>query len=263
MRQIKKRLLVFSFAVCTLVGTMVTPSSSLSAPASAQAAAQEKTTTVSDVAVQKSVINEQNQKTLDKKIEKKEKWQKGWINANPSVKARKEPKKDAKVVKKFTYNTCIAYTKASKNWAKIKYKNKYCYVKIKYISKRVDKTFNAYQKLIDNISDNDKYLIYQITYAESGNQRMKGQRAVVEVILNRVLSDKYPDTVEGVLSQRGQFSTWKLRNKVKHNKEQEKALKLIYSRKPVLTKDYLMFSRGKFSWGRNYVKIQDHWFGTF
>ena len=92
---------------------------------------------------------------------------------------------------------------------------------------------------------------------------MEGQRAVVEVILNRVLSDKYPNTVERVLSQSGQFVTWAYRNSKSHNEEQEEALQLVYEEEPILTLDYLMFSRGKFSWGRNYIKIGDHWFGTF
>ena len=48
-----------------------------------------------------------------------------------------------------------------------------------------------------------------------------------------------------------------------YNEEQKKALQLVYEEEPILTLDYLMFSRGKFSWGRNYIKIGDHWFGTF
>ena len=117
--------------------------------------------------------------------------------------------------------------------------------------------------MIESLTDDEKYLIYQITFLEAGNQSIDGQRAVIEVILNRVLSDKYPDTVEGVLSQSGQFTTWSCRNCKSHNEEQEDALELVYTEAPVLTLDYLMFSRGKFSWGKNYIKIGNHWFGTF
>lgn len=122
---------------------------------------------------------------------------------------------------------------------------------------------SPYYDLIESLTDDEKYLIYQITFLEAGNQSIDGQRAVIEVILNRVLSDKYPDTVEGVLSQSGQFTTWSCRNCKSHNKEQEDALELVYTKAPMLTLDYLMFSRGKFSWGKNYIKLGDHWFGTF
>ena len=122
---------------------------------------------------------------------------------------------------------------------------------------------SPYYDLIESLTDDEKYLIYQITFLEAGNQSIDGQRAVIEVILNRVLSDKYPDTVEGVLSQSGQFTTWSCRTCKSHNEEQEDALELVYTEAPVLTLDYLMFSRGKFSWGKNYIKIGNHWFGTF
>ena len=135
--------------------------------------------------------------------------------------------------------------------------------KEKYISYEENESLNPYRDLIDNLTDDEKYLIYQITFLEAGNQSMEGQRAVIEVILNRVLSDKYPNTVTEVLSQSGQFVTWNFRNSKLHNEEQEEALQLVYDELPILTLDYLMFSRGKFSWGRNYIKIEDHWFGTF
>lgn len=122
---------------------------------------------------------------------------------------------------------------------------------------------SIYKDLVDNLSEREKYLIYQITYAEAGNQEIEGQRAVIEVILNRVLSDRFPNTVEEVLCQSGQFVTWKLRNSVEHNETQETALELVGNEESILSSDYVFFSLGKFSWAKNYIKIQDHWFGTY
>ena len=144
-----------------------------------------------------------------------------------------------------------------------KYEDDFAYLSNKYISDTECTPLNPYADLIDTLTDDEKYLIYQITFLEAGNQSMEGQRAVVEVILNRVLSDKYPNTIKEVLSQSGQFVTWSYRNSKSHNEEQEEALQLVYKEEPILTLNYLMFSRGKFSWGRNYIKIGDHWFGTF
>ena len=45
-------------------------------------------------------------------------------------------------------------------------------------------------------------------YAESGNQPLEGQMAVGNVVLNRVASPIYPNTIEGVLAQKNQFSTY-------------------------------------------------------
>lgn len=185
----------------------------------------------------------------------------GWTNAKVNV--RTEPNTDSEILTTFKYNTVVEYTNVNEEWVKIKYEDDFAYLNNKYISDTECAPLSPYADLIDTLTDDEKYLIYQITFLEAGNQSMEGQRAVVEVILNRVLSDKYPDTVEGVLSQSGQFTTWSYRNSKSHNEEQKEALQLVYEEEPVLTLDYLMFSRGKFSWGRNYVKIGDHWFGTF
>lgn len=60
------------------------------------------------------------------------------------------------------------------------------------------------------LSKQDKYLIAQIVYCEARNQTDAGERAVVEVILNRLYSKFFPNTVEEVLSQENQFETWEL-----------------------------------------------------
>ena len=185
----------------------------------------------------------------------------GWTNARVNV--RTEPNTDSEILTTFKYNTAIEYTNVNEECEKIKYEDDFAYLSIKYTSDTECAPPNPYVDLIDTLTDDEKYLIYQITFLEAGNQSMEGQRAVVEVILNRVLSDKYPNTVERVLSQSGQFVTWSYRNSKSHNEEQEEALQLVYEEEPILTLDYLMFSMGKFSWGRNYIKIGDHWFGTF
>lgn len=55
----------------------------------------------------------------------------------------------------------------------------------------------------------DLFWLSRIIYAESGNQPLEGQMAVGNVVMNRVASPIYPNTVEGVLAQKNQFSTYK------------------------------------------------------
>ena len=121
---------------------------------------------------------------------------------------------------------------------------------------------NPYTEIIKGLTEDEKHLIYQITYLEAGNQSLEGQRAVIEVILNRLLSEQYPDTIYDVLSQPGQFATWKNRNLKSHNEEQVAALQLVAEEEPLLDSTYITFSRGKFTWASDYIKIGDHWFGS-
>lgn len=55
-------------------------------------------------------------------------------------------------------------------------------------------------------------LVARIGQLECGGECDLGQQAVFEVILNRIHHKAYPNTAIGVLSQSGQFSTWKNRN---------------------------------------------------
>jgi len=48
-------------------------------------------------------------------------------------------------------------------------------------------------------------LLERVVWAEAGNQGVKGRNAVRGVILNRIASDRFPNTLEEVLTQSGQF----------------------------------------------------------
>ncbi len=57
-----------------------------------------------------------------------------------------------------------------------------------------------------SLSDRDYKVLLKIVQAEAGNCDKKGRILVANVILNRVESDKFPDTVTGVVYERNQFS---------------------------------------------------------
>lgn len=52
----------------------------------------------------------------------------------------------------------------------------------------------------------DAEIIAKVVRAEAGNQDEFGKRLVVDVILNRVDSDEFPDTVRDVIQQKNQFA---------------------------------------------------------
>lgn len=57
-----------------------------------------------------------------------------------------------------------------------------------------------------SFAEGDRKLIANLIYCEAGAEPYAGQVAVGSVIINRVLSGKFPDTVVGVVYQSGQFS---------------------------------------------------------
>lgn len=55
-------------------------------------------------------------------------------------------------------------------------------------------------------AEGDRYLLANLIYCEAGGEPYEGQVAVGAVVMNRVLSSKFPDTVSGVIYQKKQFS---------------------------------------------------------
>lgn len=55
-------------------------------------------------------------------------------------------------------------------------------------------------------AEGDRYLLANLIYCEAGGEPYAGQLAVGAVVINRVLSSVYPDTVTGVIYQNRQFS---------------------------------------------------------
>ena len=119
------------------------------------------------------------------------------------------------------------------------------------------------EDLEEEIRFGEMELIAQLVQAEAGNQDLTGKRYVVDVVLNRVDSEEFPNTVEEVIFQDGQFSV--IKNgafaKAEYNISEEcyEAVLLEYEER--LNYDILYFSRGKSRYASNHFKWQDHWFG--
>ena len=67
---------------------------------------------------------------------------------------------------------------------------------------------NATWRNISDVSfaDGDLYLLANLIYCEAGGEPYEGKLAVGAVVINRMLSSVYPDTVLGVIYQNKQFS---------------------------------------------------------
>lgn len=61
---------------------------------------------------------------------------------------------------------------------------------------------------MSTLKESELELIAKCVESEAGNQNDLGKRLVVDVILNRVDSERFPDDVESVISQKYHFTTF-------------------------------------------------------
>lgn len=88
-------------------------------------------------------------------------------------------------------------------------------------------------------------LLAKIVWLESSGEPEAGQEAVVEVIFNRMVSDKYPDTLYDVLSQKNpvQFCSWKNRDIAKPTEKEYQSIEnVLNGNTNILRNDTLYFS---------------------
>ncbi len=120
---------------------------------------------------------------------------------------------------------------------------------------------NEYSSI--SMTEEEYELLRRIVAAEAQTQSLEGRKAVVEVIFNRVLSEKYPSSIYGVLSQKGQFATWKMRNaKWVEPKYADKAIaEVLEQGRTVLPSTKYVYFDTKGRNGKAHIKIGAHYFG--
>lgn len=112
-----------------------------------------------------------------------------------------------------------------------------------------------------SISQSEFQCLSEALYFEARGEGHKGQAAVAEVILNRVDSRKFPDSVCGVVNQKGQFSykgagAKKIREKGAYKRSQNIARAALQGAPRTLTDGATYFHTPavKPSWARRFVK---------
>lgn len=110
------------------------------------------------------------------------------------------------------------------------------------------------------VSEADMELLTKTVQAEAGNQSLIGKRLVARVILNRVDSEVFPDTIEEVLSQDGQFSTFRYLNNVCPTWQDQLAVKMEIESS--LNDEVMYFRAGRYGCGKPMFKNGDHYFSS-
>ena len=109
----------------------------------------------------------------------------------------------------------------------------------------------------------DLELLAACVEAEAGNQGLEGKRLVADVILNRVDDEDFPDTIEGVITQPYQFTTyWNgAMEKVSISEETFEACRMELAERGYPGIFY--FTAGGYGeYGTPWRKVGDHYFCT-
>ncbi len=100
--------------------------------------------------------------------------------------------------------------------------------------------------------------------AEAGNQSLTGRRMVADVILNRVDDPDFPDTIEGVITQRNQFTSYWDGGMDRVYEPDETTIKAVQMELEHRSYPGLIYFRtGRYSsYGTPWRKVGDHYFST-
>ena len=96
------------------------------------------------------------------------------------------------------------------------------------------------------LTDEEIDLLARILWLEARGESVEGQEAVVEVIFNRMASERFPDSLYEVLSQKNpvQFCTWKNRESARPtDKEFQSIAYVLDGDTNILRNDTIFFSR--------------------
>lgn len=115
--------------------------------------------------------------------------------ATASVNMRKSPDTKADIIDELKIFTPFTITGENKDWYEIEYQGKRGYV-----SKKYSEPSSGYYK------QEELYLVAQLVHQEAKYTSKEGLIAVANVVYNRLRSSKFPNSLEGVIFQDGQFS---------------------------------------------------------
>lgn len=112
------------------------------------------------------------------------------------------------------------------------------------------------------LEDSQLEILAKCVEAEAGNQGLMGKRFVVDVILNRVDSDRFPDDIKAVISQNGQFSVYSNGSMSKATPTEETLEAIQMELEHRTDPEILFFANGNYNkCCTPAYKHEDHYFG--
>lgn len=108
------------------------------------------------------------------------------------------------------------------------------------------------------VTEEEVEMMAKIVELESGNQCLEGRRAVCAVILNRYDSEEFPNTISEVISEPGQFQTYKHIEETDPSWKSDLAVKMELESRS--NSEVVFFRTEHYGMGAPAMKIQDHYF---
>lgn len=115
------------------------------------------------------------------------------------------------------------------------------------------------------ITPEDIELLARLAWREARGEGLLGMRLVIEVVFNRVLSDKFPNTIYDVLYQPGQFApsggALELSD-ITPTEAQYEAVRLAITETPILEPDVVFFATTPL-YGEIFLHVGGHYFTRY
>lgn len=108
------------------------------------------------------------------------------------------------------------------------------------------------------ITEEEIDMLAHLVKAEAGNQTFLGKQLVVDVVLNRMRNDKFPDTVSGVIYAPGQFAVSGYFMKKKPSEEDYEAVRTEIEQRQ--NEEVIYFRTKRYGSGTPLFKEDDHYF---
>lgn len=150
---------------------------------------------------------------------------------------------------------------------KIVYNTKNCTKITITKQKRTKVVWKVTSRFLREIDTEDLRLLEQVVENEAGGEPYLGKIAVANVILNRVRSSLFPNTIRGVIFQKGQFAKLDRALKLTPSEETKKAVQEALNGKQVVPQDVFYFLNLNIAKDlsipqtKTFVtKIGNHWF---
>lgn len=116
-----------------------------------------------------------------------------------------------------------------------------------------------------DITPEDIELLARLAWREARGEGLLGMRLVIEVVFNRVLSDKFPNTIYDVLYQPGQFApsggALELSD-ITPGEDQYEAVRLAITETPILEPDVVFFATTPL-YGEIFLHVGGHYFTRY
>lgn len=116
-----------------------------------------------------------------------------------------------------------------------------------------------------DITPEDIELLACLAWREARGEGLLGMRLVIEVVFNRVLSDKFPNTIYDVLYQPGQFAPdygVPELDEITPTEEQYEAVRLAITETPILEPDVVFFATTPL-YGEIFLHVGGHYFTRY